>query len=220
MPELPLAVREITIAADPILDQVHALYEACFPLNERVPVRDLVEQLGPAPPAAYARHLLVSEAGGRLAGFASVLYLREVRCGFVMYVAVHPDFRNVGLGSRILAAAIESCRADAAHEGAHLKGVLMEVERVEDSANLRERASREARLRFFARHGAKILSDTYLQPPAWVGGPEVALNLLYLPGAERWPDRQIIPEFYRAAFSYGSDQPAVLAALQGYRIRE
>jgi hypothetical protein len=42
---------------------------------------------------------------------------------------------------------------------------------------------------------------------------------LYLPAEERWPPREIIPSFYRLAFGVASDEPAVHAAMAGYRNR-
>jgi GNAT superfamily N-acetyltransferase len=213
------SIRELTRPDDPALDRVAALYEASFPIIERVPTTALTEHLSPRASFAYERHLLVAEAEGKVVAMATPMYLRETRCGFLMYIAVQADQQRTGLGSRMLQASIERCKADATSRGVELRGTLMEVERVEDSANLAERRLRQGRLDFFAKHGASVLTDSYLQPPAWVGAPDVPMNLLYLPAEERWPPREIIPSFYRLAFGVASDEPAVHAAMAGYRNR-
>lgn len=86
----------------------------------------------------------------------------EVVCPDVVllsYLAALPVSRGAGVGSALLT----DVRAAAKEAGALL--VLAEVERPDRHAGSAQHGDPAARLRFYARHGARVLDLPYVQPP-------------------------------------------------------
>lgn len=98
----------------------------------------------------------------------------EVICpGAVLlsYLAALPATRGAGVGSRLLAQVRERSR----HDGTLL---LAEVERPDRHAGSAEYGDPTARLRFYGRHGARVLDLPYVQPPIRPGADPVPGMLL------------------------------------------
>jgi GNAT superfamily N-acetyltransferase len=85
--------------------------------------------------------LLVAEVAGDVVGMCQLVVFRHFQrlggvCGEIESMHVHPDFRSRGVGTRLLAAAVESARQTGCY-------------RVQLTSNLRRHDAH----RFYARHG-------------------------------------------------------------------
>lgn len=95
------------------------------------------------------------------------------------YLAVGAAGRGRGLGGRLLDTVVAAWRADPAPAL-----ILAEVERPDRHPGSPEHGDPTARLRFYARHGARVLDLPYFQPPLRPGGAAVdGMLLLALGGA-------------------------------------
>lgn len=137
---------------------------------------------GAAPPGpsgagtAGAGEAAAHEAGesgtghaGRVVAGVVGSWSAEARVLLVQYLAIAPGRRGGGIGAALLGAAVSAWR-----ENLHPVMVLGEVEHPGFHAASEAHGDPEARLRFYARHGGRVLAVPYFQP-----GNE--------PGAERVP---------------------------------
>lgn len=75
-------------------------------------------------------HLLVAKDGAEVVGTAYGTYLAAPNCGFVAYLAVHPDHRRKGIAPRLRAALVSRFGADARSTGREeLAWIVGEVRR-------------------------------------------------------------------------------------------
>lgn len=91
----------------------------------------------------------------------------------LVYLAIAPGERGGGIGGTLLDGAV--ARWVAQHSPAY---VLAEVEHPDHHAASPEHGDPAARLRFYARHGARVLSVPYFQPGMGPDGPRVPALLL------------------------------------------
>ncbi len=99
-------VRELTDPADPAVRRAYALLKQTFHRGERVALREWLGSLeesrnGLATDTAW--HLLVAEQGSKVVGLASGTYLGNVNIGVIGYLAMVPEVRSRGIGSRLRA---------------------------------------------------------------------------------------------------------------------
>jgi len=184
--------------------------------------------LGEPPPQPVMRVVAAVERRAtqqRLAGGAAVEYYRASGCALATYLYVEDmgGHRRRGLGRRLVAAARAACEA--------LGPVHAQLAEVEWPQRMPQPpfapddvARAHARLRFFARIGARSVDIDYVQPALAPGQQPVAwLRLLLLPGpapvddeAVRGPLASFLDEFH-AALSVQSGMtvdPATLAGMK------
>ena len=156
--------REVAGSADAILPAVAALYEQTQHPDERVPWAWIGGSLkSGSKPNAPARHLVVAEAGG-LAGFALGSYLPGYG-GYVSYLGVDPAARGRGIGAALFDALFARFAADAEARGEALPFAVWESKRPADGAPDADRATWAARLRLFAKVGARRVEGVELHTP-------------------------------------------------------
>lgn len=78
----------------PYLPKLRALYERSFPANERRSLEELFTAFG------SAHEMLVLMHEGRFAGFVSLLTWQDLT--HILYLAIEPELRGMGLGSEAL----------------------------------------------------------------------------------------------------------------------
>lgn len=211
---------------DPIVDpdcrafsQFSELYVASFPPDEREDLAKfplwIVPGRTPARGAGERNELLGAFLDGQLAGFAFYGLLSRPSFAFLIYIAVEPRHRGAGIGAKLFAEVVRRAQAHSAERGDILEAVLLEVERVDDAPNEAGRFERIARLRFFEKQGARILSRTYTQPALRPNSNPVPLNLLWLPLRETAKPGSLVQSLYRRAFAIDDEHPFVAQALEG-----
>jgi GNAT superfamily N-acetyltransferase len=182
------------------------IYEASFPAGERNDTAGLLSKV-----LAGTRDCCLAVDDGQLLGFAVVLPLAGYPVAFLEYLAVAPEARNAGIGSRIL---IRMRQGLADTVKSNIEGVLFEVDRPED-ADGSQRELRRRRIAFYQRHGAVIVHDaTEYRAPVPVGGT-LPYFLMWLAVAQGAPPpagaylKDCVTAIYDQSYELGSDTPLV-----------
>ena len=161
---------------------------------------------------------VVIDADGRPLGVTIGEWSPVARVMLLSYLAVAGETRGTGIGSRLLTTQLDRWR-----ETRRPCLVLAEVERPDAHAGDLHRGDPQARLRFYARHGARALDLPYFQP-AFGPGRERVHGMLLLalhidpelagPAAgtvATEPVRQFLTEYLSAAEGRVGDDPAARA---------
>lgn len=179
------------------------------PLGTPALVRSLHrEVLAPSfPPAELvdAERLVAGHASGRLRSLGVVEddrvvagvvgeWFVDARVLLVLYLAIAPGRRGGGVGGRLLAAALDDWRALAP------LAVVAEVEHPDHHAASDAYGDPVARLRFYARLGARVLALPYFQPGDGPGGERVPALLLVSFPARPGEDADDVPAAPLRAF--------------------
>jgi GNAT superfamily N-acetyltransferase len=190
MTKSELDIRELRDPDTDFARQAFAIYEESFPDEERDPVENIVSAMrrrsAEDPPLDRVRHFWIVVNKGVVAGLAMFTYYRDLRLAFLPYMAVRPDLRGHGYGSVLFQRLVEQLPHDAKELGgdeADAWGVCFEVERPDaDSLDETERRTRERRIRFYQRNGARMLRQVrFIAPPLGEGLPPVPYYLMFRP---------------------------------------
>ena len=158
------------------LKQLLDIYRRAFVRKESRPIRDVGRMIQNG---QYDTHVVVGD--GDVCGFMVLLQLGN---GITLldYLAVHHDMRGRGIGSILLK---------------HLpdETVLLEVERV-DGDDI-ERKS--ARVKFYKKHGATILTDSYVMPGY---GKRKVMNLMCMGKPPNLSTRELIELLHNKVYAY------------------
>lgn len=150
--------------------------------------RDVLVPSFPPAELVDAPTFLAEHASGRLRSLGVVEDARVVagvvgawspsaRTLLVQYLAIAPGRRGGGIGGRLLDAAVDAWSRELGPEL-----VLAEVEHPAHHATSAAHGDPAARLRFYARRGARVLAVPYFQPGTGPGAERVpALLLVALP---------------------------------------
>lgn len=199
---MSLTVRSLDRQSDPLFWDTLELYVETFPRDEREPLsRVAAVASGELTNGPVFR---VAELGGELAGFTYSMH-SEMQ-GFLIYIAVTPDLRGQGTGAALLVDLRQSQSGPC----------LLECE-LPSLATGTERLVRERRIEFFIRHGAQIVSESYVQPALGPGRAPVPLILLAL-GVVPDPARAV-RHHYTEFFGLNEDAPEIAQTLNGLRLR-
>ena len=203
-------------------------YERHFSGDEAEPTGEWQARIAGKPAPQPIMRIVVAvdreDRGERVIGGLAVEYYRTAGCVLATYLYVSDDepYRHRGHARALLLEADQACRALGP-----VRAVLAEAEWPEAlrlrAAPLAEVAVARARMRFFARLGARLFNLDYVQPVLGAGKRAVSyLRLFLLPapdGAARLPDEPLsvavgafLNEFY-AALGEGPAAPADQATL-------
>eukprot|EP01012_Entosiphon_sulcatum_P023615 TRINITY_DN2870_c0_g1_i1.p1 TRINITY_DN2870_c0_g1~~TRINITY_DN2870_c0_g1_i1.p1 ORF type:complete len:565 (+),score=93.17 TRINITY_DN2870_c0_g1_i1:68-1762(+) len=150
------------------------IYETSFPDSERES-REQILREAESEGRTYAVKL-----NGSTVGLTVIHFLREVRCAFLVYVAVSSHLRSLSLGSKLLKFVFADCeRYYLEQGGGPALGVVLELEVLDEGESEEDNAMRLRRTRFYERLGAVLFTGPYMQPP--VNGPPVPLSLMFRP---------------------------------------
>ncbi len=155
-----------------------ALYEAAFPLTERDPTPQLLEDL-----EARRRALLVARSDGVLVGLLVHALVRGGSLAFIEYLAVDEARRGQGVGGALL----DEFRRRLALGGPPVGGALLEIDPLDEASGdeLRRRARRQ---RFFEQAGAMAVEGLpRLEVPNLAAPGTLRLTLMWLPTAPHLP---------------------------------
>ncbi|MBD7997519.1 hypothetical protein [Oerskovia gallyi] len=180
---------------------------------------------GAAPPAEPGAAGAAGEGPtGRVVAGVVGSWSAEARVLLVQYLAIAPGRRGGGIGAALLGAAVSAWLKD-------LRPVMVlgEVEHPRFHAASEAHGDPEARLRFYARHGGRVLAVPYFQPGNEPGAERVPALLLMTLATEdpeatsvpAAPLRTFLREYFEASEgSLADDAPtrALLDAVSGDRV--
>lgn len=203
------AIRLIETEHDPLLLPMLEMYIDSFGAPYREPVRDLLSQIRTQ---NGAQHWVI-EQEGQLIGMARGLYLPTSQTGYIVHVAIDPSARGKGLGAELLSHTNVWFRG----QGANYKGLIVEVERIEDSKSEDQEREARKRLSFFNKLGGLLITPGYTQPSMGPGLPPVPLNLILIfPEGSSNAD-ELIRGYYADGFGLDETHEFVKLALSHAR---
>ena len=123
----------------PWLPQVKALYESAFPANERIPIKQLMDNKIQRDFFAFVDTI---DGSPSFCGFSNSITRGTITN--IVYFAVEPKLRGRGYGSEILRSIREK------HPETRL---VVDIEVEEDSKDAKEHELRERRRNFYQRNG-------------------------------------------------------------------
>ena len=127
----------------PWLPQVKTLYESAFPENERIPIKQLLDnKIKREFWAFFDKEEGASSAAPKFCGFSNSISLGDITN--IVYFAVVPELRSRGYGSQILQAIREK------HPNSR---IVVDIEVEEDSKDAEELERRNRRRDFYLRNG-------------------------------------------------------------------
>jgi ribosomal protein S18 acetylase RimI-like enzyme len=165
-------IREIVDPADPDIESAYALLKTTFHPAERVPLRDWLGTLKESSHHLHsdvAWHLLVATRNEKVVGLISGTYLGNVNVGVIGYLAITPEARSQGAGTRLRYMLRRRFERDAERlTGQPLDAIIGEVS--DDNPWLRKLARRPTVL---------ILDFPYYQPRLKAEDQPLRFHLYY-----------------------------------------
>ncbi|MCI0476220.1 MAG: GNAT family N-acetyltransferase, partial [Anaerolineales bacterium] len=140
-----LLVAQLSHLAPVQFEQLRAIYDDSFPPHERADFSFLVDSI-----ASGARWFFAATRNDDLLGFAIIVPDIARDAHLLDYLAVSRDARGGGIGGILLRHVVDATRASG-----NIAGILLEVE-PDDEGDADERAIRQRRIAFYARHGARV----------------------------------------------------------------
>ena len=186
--------------------QLCAIYAASITPREQKP-EDWLRAMVRAP----EYRVWITKTGDRVLGF-SILFLPPA-AGFALleYMAVAPERRGKGLGSKLFRRTVEHAVAP---RGGKLP-VLLEIDSDREASS--DRAIRTSRERFYRRLGCrKIAGLRYLMPLQGVG-PAPEMDLMVYGAQPRLPHSDLkrwLETIYRDVYHCSADDPRILQMLE------
>lgn len=177
-PAEDLSIVEIADLNDDLLLPWLDLYETAFPPSEKILISSYLKLLrDKAAGRAQDHHLLAGlDPAGTLAAIAYYQVLREPPVAILWYLAVKPEARGAGIGSRLYREILRRL------EPGDTQALLLEVEIPENGMTEEDRRNAQRRIAFYRRLGARLLRGVrYLQYVGWHQVPvpmHVMLHLL------------------------------------------
>lgn len=204
-------LHELTSRNDPHAAVAWKILESNFP-REELEERDVV--LGEIGTSHGHRIWLVHSLEGKIAGVVRGKLLSKLGCGWIVHMALTPDYRGMNLGTSMVQAAIDILRRLAENQNSVYAGTLFEVEIIDDTIPLAVIPIRKKRLEFFEKLGTTILTDHYWQPPTRPDTDWIRMNLILKAEPRLTLSREtLIRGFYQEAFAVAENHPKVIQAL-------
>jgi GNAT superfamily N-acetyltransferase len=149
---LSLKFKQLTISDFDQFEQVKRIYLNSFPASERQKVSVFTERFFNGKNLFF---VLIND-NNEVVAMCSIFEIQKLNFVLLDYMAVDTNFRNRGIGS-ILFTAVRDIVIE------NKKKIIIEVENPLFGVNNFER---ENRIRFYQKHGAKLLDDIrYILPP-------------------------------------------------------
>jgi GNAT superfamily N-acetyltransferase len=181
----------ISLSAEELLadEQWWAIYDEAFPANERessdVILRSLREQVGMA---------FGVREGGKTIALATTHLLQNPAAVFLVYLATAKGLRGRGIGGQLLEFAWKESAARV-----NSTQLILEVD-AQEIASGPEKEIRERRVGFFGRHGLKLMSYPYKQPPVDGIAPVVMSLMVRTAEGQSEPDPEMLASLVRAIY--------------------
>jgi ribosomal protein S18 acetylase RimI-like enzyme len=174
---IPLTVHEINDLTDPLLLPWLDLYETSFPYHEKVMVSNHLAAIQRRAAGNDRNHVFLAalSAPATLVGIARYHMLPEVGVACLWYLAIAPQARSAGLGTRVYQEIVHRL------EPSVFRALIFEVEIPANQPGETERENARRRIRFYHRQGARLLTGIeYLQ---YVGPhcPATPMHLMVQP---------------------------------------
>ncbi len=209
-----LTWRNVESESDPALAKWLAMYERSLPREVLVPREVITAQVNAAARVRVegdVLHVAAALDADAIVGGAMFTFLSRSSLGFLSYIFIGPEMRGRGVGAWVYRQLTGVLGSDATVRGQSLQGVICEVEREDLAATPRELEERVARLRFFARVGARIVTGiNYLQPPLHPEEEPLPMYLMFDPAGSQRPtlshERVLawVEDAYRAVYTQGA----------------
>lgn len=205
---------------DPLFWPALEFYVESFPRDEREAL-SRVARVSSGDPVHCAGsehrvHMAVVDVDGRLAGIRYFSYDARAKLGFFIYLAVKPEFRNLGIGTQLVEFGKTTCHKDAEEMGSTVEAIFFECERPELAESPEDRKVRDDRIQYFINRGAVVISKNYYQPALGPDRDTVPLWLLAYK-LSRNPDwKSLVSLFHRLVLGYphnSKEERLALAAM-------
>jgi hypothetical protein len=181
-------------------DAFWRLYEDFFPANERDPREVILATV-----ERETGFALRARSGGRTIGMAVAHLLREPATTFLIYLAVHGDWRARRLGAAMLSAVEQVGAGRLRAAGLEPHGMVWEMNDPALATDPEDRNVRDRRRAFFERAGGRQIDVPYVQPPL-DGVTPLPMLLMYLAGVYGVPTGAAARDLIRAIYfeKYGA----------------
>lgn len=180
-----LELIEITNAKSDFAKQVLKIYKDAFPIETRETGKEIKSYIKDAQKGKWEIgeifRILALKLGDKIVAFSMYSYEFKRRLGYIYYIAVQKDVRQLGIGTRMFLSNLEAIKKDAKlHSNNQPLGLCWEVDRPQDVEEIEEQTIREKRIRFYKKCGGILISDVdYLAPPLREGTPELPYYLMF-----------------------------------------
>lgn len=191
-------------------DDWKALYENSFPVDERMAVQDIRQHLNRG---TMLLHKTMNKANELLC-FSLTFPLIGADSVLLSYIATDPTKRSGGFGSKHMRRLVELLKVQ--YPGHY--GLFLEIESTkEPGLDLATLKSRQRRLDFYQRLGAKRLCKTYVWPSMIPGQPPRLAELLWIDFGGKLIDdpvlAKVILTIYEKAYNLKAADPMVQTVL-------
>lgn len=210
---MPLRVRTLPGADDPLWARFIELYRSVFPEPQRETEAAILANLDSGRDPEGRGNLMLAAVDAQDACVGGLLYhdLRSVRCAYVSYLFVDAAHRNEGIGSCLLRQMRRALVQGTASRGRRPIGVFVEI----DLESCRKRR----REQFWARQGIVPLDVAWSYPPLRGGRSPIPARLAYgaYPrGKSAWYPNELMDvagAIFRSAYAYLPQATRTLAVI-------
>lgn len=208
--ELGLQSVELTDLNGDLARQTVEIYQDAFPPEERDSLETIAAEVRRRVRPNEILHWWAYMENGVVVGTSLFSFYPAERLGYLQYIAVRRGQRGHGYGARFLQMVLDQLRRDAAQAGTSCWGLCLEVEQPDGARSAEEREMRLARIRFYERSGAVLLSELdYVAPPVAPGLPALPYYLMFVPEpGKRYPiGRSFLRRVIEAVLVRGNHVP-------------
>ena len=155
--------------------QLERIYLDSFPALQRRPTRMITRMLEVDP----NYHLFVARQNETLVGFTLVYAFNDLSVPFLDFMAIDKAYRNQGVGGKLFTCMINTSKQIMMNS----IGLIFEVER-ERTMEHNKDETRDRRVLFYRRHGAKTFDNVHYMLPDLQGGKPQDMYLMIIPNWE------------------------------------
>ena len=155
--------------------QVERIYLDSFPVSQIRPTKMIIRMLEFDP----NYYLLVAREDDFIVGFSMLYAFNELNTAFLDFMAIDKTYRGRSIGSELFRYTLNVSRRLVVNS----IGVFFEVER-ESPLEYDREGFKYRRVRFYRRHGAKVLENVHYMLPDLQGGEPEDTYLMIIPNRE------------------------------------
>jgi ribosomal protein S18 acetylase RimI-like enzyme len=209
-----LCIRRVLQPDASLWEAIQPIYMTSFPYNERVAFHFLEQMV-----IQGWSTLFISMEQDALTGFAMTSPLAHPGLHFLSYLAVDPNTRSQGTGSRLFRFILDDLQ-----HGNNVTELIWEVDSDRPdplSIQPKEREIRHRRIAFYQRNGAVLLDSVRdYKMPSMTGDEEIPVLLMWAasqpevspPAGERL--RSYVKDIYNTIYGRGEDDQSVRRILE------